>query len=285
MRDFGEPPGLKVLGFKPRSVLKASYNLTHSTFVYPDEKVVKGSVALFSGLLRELVRADRIAICRFIARIGAHPRLVALLPQPEQLDEAGAQLKPPGFHLIVLPFADDLRHLRFPEGDARPTASDAQVDRAKEIVGRLTLAGRFSPESYDNPVLQHHYAMLQALALDQDSADLLNQPDSTVPNYERIRKRAGTHIAELHATLPPATASPDSRPSPSKRPKADSAKADGPKPAVTFDDVRACAASTPDDLGRFSVALLKEFLESVNVKPKRVKADLVAQVLEYTNAH
>ena len=36
---FDDEIGLKVLGFKARSVLKTSHNVTHSTFVYPDESV------------------------------------------------------------------------------------------------------------------------------------------------------------------------------------------------------------------------------------------------------
>lgn len=38
---FDDEIGLKVLGFKPRSVLKPSHNITHSSFVYPDETVSK----------------------------------------------------------------------------------------------------------------------------------------------------------------------------------------------------------------------------------------------------
>lgn len=36
---FDDEIGLKVLGFKPRDVLKTSHNITHSSFVYPDETV------------------------------------------------------------------------------------------------------------------------------------------------------------------------------------------------------------------------------------------------------
>jgi ATP-dependent DNA helicase 2 subunit 1 len=36
---FDDEIGLKVLGFKPRSTLKTSHNVTHSSFVYPDETV------------------------------------------------------------------------------------------------------------------------------------------------------------------------------------------------------------------------------------------------------
>lgn len=39
-----------------------------------------------------------------------------------------------GFHVIFLPFADDIRTLDAHEG---PTASDEQVDKMKEIVHKL----------------------------------------------------------------------------------------------------------------------------------------------------
>jgi len=39
-----------------------------------------------------------------------------------------------GFHVILLPFADDIRTLDVHEG---PTASDEQVDKMKEIVHKL----------------------------------------------------------------------------------------------------------------------------------------------------
>jgi ATP-dependent DNA helicase 2 subunit 1 len=35
--------------------------------------------------------------------------------QEEELDEHNVQLSPPGFHLIFLPFADDLRKLSYEE--------------------------------------------------------------------------------------------------------------------------------------------------------------------------
>ena len=40
-----------------------------------------GSTSVFANLLAEMAAKDKIAICRFIARKGTSPRLVALLPQ------------------------------------------------------------------------------------------------------------------------------------------------------------------------------------------------------------
>ena len=41
MKFFGDP-GLKLLGFKPRSRLKTHHNVRPSYFVYPDESVSFG---------------------------------------------------------------------------------------------------------------------------------------------------------------------------------------------------------------------------------------------------
>lgn len=38
-----ETPGLRLMGFKPRSYLKIYHNYRSSYFLYPDEERVKGS--------------------------------------------------------------------------------------------------------------------------------------------------------------------------------------------------------------------------------------------------
>lgn len=98
-----------------------------------------------------------------------------------------------GFHVILLPFADDIRTLDVHEG---PTASDEQVDKMKEIVHKLRFKYRcvvfyqsyirckcifqswifswfllqvfciYRSDAFENPVLQQHYRNLEALALD-----------------------------------------------------------------------------------------------------------------------
>ena len=91
-------------------------------------------------MLKKCASKNLVAICRFVPRLAASVRLVALIPQvvtcillenkyrinstvvspftvfyvqEEELDEHNVQLSPPGFHLIFLPFADDLRKLSY----------------------------------------------------------------------------------------------------------------------------------------------------------------------------
>jgi ATP-dependent DNA helicase 2 subunit 1 len=55
-------------------------------------------------------KKGKTAICTFVKRDNAFLRYAALIPQKEELDEDGFQLKPPGFNVITLPFADEIRN-------------------------------------------------------------------------------------------------------------------------------------------------------------------------------
>lgn len=132
-----------------------------------------GSSCLFSALLTKCLEKNVFALCRLISRRNYAPRFVALLPQKEVLDEGKFQITSPGdartawgfptsiiclanhfrlslsfakvcsnvyvsfrsgFHVIYLPYADDIRTLDPPQF---PTASETQVDKMKEIISKL----------------------------------------------------------------------------------------------------------------------------------------------------
>lgn len=60
-----DTPGLKLMGFKPRSKLKNYHNIRPSYFLYPDEKRVQGSAQLFDALIKTMVKQQTMAIARF----------------------------------------------------------------------------------------------------------------------------------------------------------------------------------------------------------------------------
>lgn len=216
-----------------------------------------------------------------MARKGSAIRLVALLPQVSEFDEEGNQLKSPGFHMIILPFADDLRHLRFNKEEARKVAPNDLVDKAKAVISKLTLKGSFDPDLYDNPLLQRHYAMLQSLALDEDAPEEIE--DTSMPNFERMNKRAGEAIEEFKQALNWKSDSEfqtetETRKSRAKKRQADHEVITGES---MTESIRSCLQKTPDNLNQFMVADLKAYLESIGIKPKRVKTELITQILEH----
>ncbi|KAM5544081.1 hypothetical protein V8D89_002267 [Ganoderma adspersum] len=107
-RTLGLEPGIKLLGFKDRAELAFEDNTKHSFFVYPDEMTYSGSKRTFTALLRTMINKKKIAIALALTRRNSSPIFCAVLPQEEKVDESGWR-EPPGFHLIPLPFADDIR--------------------------------------------------------------------------------------------------------------------------------------------------------------------------------
>ena len=95
-----------------------SQHTTHSTrrpHVDTSLQLVNGSTRVFASFLDRCLRLDRVPICRLIPRANAPAEFVALLPQEEQVDDEGHQVVPPGFHIITLPFAEDMRTLKKPK--------------------------------------------------------------------------------------------------------------------------------------------------------------------------
>ena len=112
VRSFGEAENkLKLVGFRPLSSLRLGHHVKTPQFLYPCESLVKGSAGLFAALLLRCHERQVAAVCRMKQRSVSAPSFVALVAQPEQLDEAAMQVKPPGFHVISLPFLDDFRQL------------------------------------------------------------------------------------------------------------------------------------------------------------------------------
>ena len=91
------------MGFKDRKCLKDYFAKMSSSFLYPNEAVIKGSTILFAALLDRMKQMNKIAIARLTRRDNVAPSFVALLPQSEEFDEDGSQLRPPGFLFFSTP--------------------------------------------------------------------------------------------------------------------------------------------------------------------------------------
>jgi ATP-dependent DNA helicase 2 subunit 1 len=280
LKRFGDEQmaaGLYFIGFKPLRSLPLHHQLTHSTFIYPDDAEVKGSASVCAALLEAAAEAGKFMLCRWVGRrttASGGARLVALLPQREVLDESlGTQKKAPGFHMIPLPFAEDIRSFSFDDdtADALSRIDDELVKRAREIVSKLALGASFAPENIDNPALQRHYAYLQALALEQEEPEGVD--DASLPDLERVERRVGSQIGAFmrHLQSGQERTEASREPTPAKRAKTVAAADE------VIEGIRACAES---ELNSFTAAQLKAFLEAEGLKPKRLKADLVEQVIE-----
>ncbi|KAG6408363.1 hypothetical protein SASPL_131368 [Salvia splendens] len=175
---------LRLLGFKPLSCLKDYHNLRPSTFVFPSDEEVVGSTCIFIALHRSMLRLKRFAVAFY--GNSTHPQLVALIAQDEIMSPSG-QIEPPGMHMIYLPYSDDIRPIEEFHTDTNlaPRASEDQIKSASSLLKRIDLKN-FSVCQFANPALQKHYAVLQALALDED--EIPDVKDETLPDEEGLAR-------------------------------------------------------------------------------------------------
>lgn len=81
--------------------MKLDYRLIAQTYT--------GSTRTFAALLKSCIKLKRhaLALCRF--RANSLPEFCVMIPQEETFTADGGQDDPPGFHLVPLPFRDDIR--------------------------------------------------------------------------------------------------------------------------------------------------------------------------------
>lgn len=183
LRNFG-PPVLRVIGFKPQSMLPEWASVHKSTFIFPSEEDYVGSTRVFAALWQKLLKDKKMGVAWYIPRKNANPLLVAILPSTEKLDEVtGQQIIPQGLWLYPLPFADDIRPT--PECPKPIVAPDMLVDEMRKIIQQLQLPkATYDPSKYPNPSLQWHYKILQAIALEEELPE--TPEDKTIPRYRQI---------------------------------------------------------------------------------------------------
>lgn len=183
IRNFGDPI-IRIIGFKPMSMLPIWANMRPSVFMYPSETDYIGSTRVFSALQQKMLKDEKMALAWYIPRRNATPVLAAIIPGEEKYNENAEQIYPPGMWIINLPFADDIRDK--PETVLVRT-TDELTDKMRVVIQQLQLPkAQYDPKKYPNPSLQWFYRILQAMALEED---LPEQPeDKTIPRYKQIDK-------------------------------------------------------------------------------------------------
>ncbi|KAH0565533.1 ATP-dependent DNA helicase II subunit 1 [Trichoglossum hirsutum] len=293
LRYFGDPV-IRIIGFKPLSMLPIWASLKQSTFIYPTEEDVIGSTRVFSALHQKLLKDEKMGIVWFVARKNAAPVIAAMIPGTERLGEHKEQVMPPGMWLVPLPYADDIR--RNPE-TTMVMSPDSLIDKMRVVVQQLQLPkGQYNPEKYPNPALQWHYRILQAMALEEDLPE--KPEDKTIPKYRQIHKRAGEYVLEWGRELeelfltwqkqnrPLATGSKraanydDNRSLTTKRTKTTPGAASASSSGPLSDDIMRVHWEK-NTINTLTIPTLKNWMESKNLTIGGKKPALVERIEEY----
>ncbi|XP_065209392.1 X-ray repair cross-complementing protein 6 [Planococcus citri] len=173
--------GLTLLGFKSLAYLQPEHHLKEPSFIYPNDELVKGSTNVFAALLKKCLEKQKFALCYYVTREQGRSNLIALVPQPEKC-EGNVQIMPAGFHLIYLPYADNIREIQ--SLPTKTSLEPEQIDICKKIVKKLSF--KYDPQRIENPKVQHHWANIEALALDQEKREV---NDDTLCDFEFVSER------------------------------------------------------------------------------------------------
>lgn len=207
-------PGIRLLCCFPRKQLPLQLTLSTPYFLFPGESAVKGSAALFESFLRELLRHDLVALVRFTRNLSAgKPTPAVLLPQAEVVVD-GVQVTPPGLQCVPLPCVEDLRFNPQPDNVAllddplvqSPSGGDGEVLRAvKAYASAMALdageEGFSHATDIDNPSLQLFYALLQAVALNEEQLAWKPETHDTLRPRPELLERAQPALSSLQALL------------------------------------------------------------------------------------
>ncbi|KAF3803231.1 ATP-dependent DNA helicase II subunit 1 [Colletotrichum gloeosporioides] len=292
LKDFGTPI-IRIIGFKPRSMLPFWASVKKSTFIFPSEEDYVGSTRVFTALWQKLLKSKKIGVAWAITRANANPILVAIIPSHEQSeDDSTTPYLPAGLWLTPLPFADDLRDGPEPPADLVRSTNEL-TDQMRVIVQQLQLPkAMYNPKKYPNPSLQWHYKILQVLALEEEYPE--KAEDLTEPKYKAISKRAGGYLEEWAETLQAEAknvmakqaikrdAEDDDDGRPAKRAKA-APKAKVSGSGMTTAQLKAAADS--DTLGKMLVADLKDVLAARGLSTAGKKAELVERLEEWIESN
>ncbi|KAG5853978.1 hypothetical protein ANANG_G00032590 [Anguilla anguilla] len=229
------------------------------------------------GFAAQVQREGRLRGLQVHPRRNTPPRFVALVPQKEELDLNQIQITPPGFHVIFLPFADDIRTLDAPQF---PIASRAQVDKMKEIVHKLRF--KYRSDAFENPALQQHFRNLEALALDLLEPEPIE--DFTKPKTEEMEKRLGPLAQQFKDLVYPADYNPEGKTA-TKRKPAESGGAAEKKPKVELPEAELRAHVQNGTLGKLTVPVLKDACKQFGVPTTGAKKQELIDALTQQFSH
>ncbi|QRW18462.1 ATP-dependent DNA helicase II, 70 kDa subunit [Rhizoctonia solani] len=272
-RTFNINPSIKILGFKDIKTLPFDANVKRSIFIHPNEAAFTGSIRTFKALLDSMLSKKKYALTRCLFRKNSAIIFCAMLPQEELRDEDEHQIEPGGFHLIPLPYADDIRQ---PTVERSAHCSPHLRKLAVDVIQRMVYSAGYNPDDISNPALALHYGFLQAEAFGEEYNPEEDFNDKSAPRFNVIQRRAGGLIEAWHQAL-------DQDPEAAEmavEPKV------GTKRKVGAVDELVVRAHYDDNiLNKLTVEQLKTYLKAHSQPYSGKKNDLIERVQDWCATH
>lgn len=196
-------PGVKLIGFTNKQNLLISVHFKTSIFIQPNNEIVEDGPFFFNSLLEGCLETNKIPLCFIKVRNGGRIHLAALVPQEEITDEHGVQKYPSGFHVMFIPFSECSRTIKPQPFVDLADITNQQLSVSKSICEKMSID--YHPTMFKNPKLNVHWALLEALALELNPPNLIDETLSMNDvNGQKLIVLKNDIIAHLLPVLPPA---------------------------------------------------------------------------------
>ncbi len=286
LRTGGVPTAhLRLLHCTHISNLPPVCNYTSPLFIVPDDGLATGSSSMFGAFVHSLTSKGLVAIASMTRTRSSPPRLVAMLPQADELDSYGGQVQPGGLNVILLPYKNDIRHnpVTLIHGDTSVPSVES-IQAANNLIDTMQFdeGGTRRHTELQNPALRNFVSVLQAIALDQVDKEWNEEEHDTLRIAPEIRDNFEyiSAIDDLFTTTGATNAYGDALSGPkagSKRGGDDTIKPPKKQALVTAsaEDIAGWKAS---DLSASTVDILKQICASLGLPKTGRKDDLIGRI-------
>lgn len=175
---------LKSIGFTDSFRVPRHFFLGGVDIVIPNPEVIK-EIEAFTALVQEMIRLNKVLICRYVYRNNSDPKLVVLTPH---ISKKGAVL-----YLNILPTIEDIRDYQF---ESLKECTVKQEEIVSKFIDSLDLEKededgeteeKLKPTQTYNPVLQHFYQCVEHKALKKENN--LPNLDEMIGDYLKPDKK------------------------------------------------------------------------------------------------
>lgn len=261
-------PKIKLIGFKPLS----TFNYPHAKnayFIYPSEKVIKGSTSVFRALWEACLQQQTYAFCLFTMRLKSYSRFVALVPQLENPKSNSFD----GFRMVFLPYGSDVRDL-----DSlfcrHKNDNEELVGAIDELIKKLKVA--YDPSMIKNASIDKIYNKIESTVFCEDRKPI---DDISMPKLEQQNTRSEKIVEKIKELIDGFDEEVVKRKATDAQAGARAKKA---KEAIDIDSDMILQKCLAGDTKNITVAILKDYLREKNATgiSKLTKDDLIAKIVE-----
>ncbi|XP_015185508.1 PREDICTED: X-ray repair cross-complementing protein 6-like [Polistes dominula] len=257
--------GIDLIDVEPLSC-DPMYHLHAPYFVSCNKNCSEGEKLLFAGLLNKCDQRKLKITCRVTIRQNSGSYLYNMIPMP---DEGGFYLYKLPYNEEVNDFSEEMYEHAYNDQDNKVPINHEAVELFEKMIKKSTQI--YDPEKYPNPALQVKLQSIETLALDLDVRD--PPEDLTLPAEDLLQERIGDLTKQINEIF----IDEEIEFEPAKKKYKDNKNSTD----KSIDDVNVLEIIKRNQLDKYKVSDLRQFLRNVKLSTAGRKSELIERLTSY----